>query len=75
MDVITFPENLKTTCGLPILLHCVISLTDATSYDNCYLFHSFITSCYGGEEQGTIGSGGKCKSVRSSSDKAYIFPS
>ena len=33
MDVITFPENLLTTSGLSILLHGVISLPDATSYD------------------------------------------
>ena len=30
---ITFPENLKTTSGLSILLHGVISLPDATSCD------------------------------------------
>ena len=37
MDVITFPVNLLTTSGLSILLHGVISLPDATSYDNvCY---------------------------------------
>ena len=34
MDVITFPVNLLTTSGLSILLHGVISLSDATSYDN-----------------------------------------
>ena len=34
MDVITFPVNLQTTSGLSILLHGVISLPDATSYDN-----------------------------------------
>ena len=34
MDVITFPVNLYTTSGLSILLHGVISLPDATSYDN-----------------------------------------
>ena len=33
MDVITFPVNRLTTSGLQILLHCVISLPDATSYD------------------------------------------
>ena len=33
MDVITFPVNLKTTSGLSILLHGVISLPDATAYD------------------------------------------
>ena len=33
MDVITFPVNLLTTSGLSILLHGVISLPDATSYD------------------------------------------
>ena len=35
MDVITFPVNLQTTSGLSILLHGVISLPDATSYDKC----------------------------------------
>ena len=34
MDVIAFPENLETTCGLSILLPGVISHPDATSYDN-----------------------------------------
>ena len=34
MDVIMFPVNLKTTSGLSILLHGVISLSDATSYYN-----------------------------------------
>ena len=29
----TFPENLKTTSSLSILLHVVISLPDATSCD------------------------------------------
>ena len=29
----TLPENLQTTSGLSILLHGVISLPDATSYD------------------------------------------
>ena len=33
MDVITFPINLKTTSGLSVLLHGVISLSDAMSYD------------------------------------------
>ena len=33
MEVIMFPENLQTTSGLSILLHDVISLPDATSYD------------------------------------------
>ena len=33
MDVVTFPVNLKNTSGLSILLHGVISLSDATSYD------------------------------------------
>ena len=33
MDIITFPENLSSTSGLSILLHGVISLRDATSYD------------------------------------------
>ena len=33
MDVITFLVNLLTNSGLSILLHGVISLPDATSYD------------------------------------------
>ena len=39
MDVITFPENMLTTSGLSILLHGVISLPVATSYD--YIFLAF----------------------------------
>ena len=39
MDVITFPVNLWTTSGLSILLHGVISLSDATSYDKLMLIH------------------------------------
>ena len=43
MDVITFPENLETTSGLSILLQSVISLRDATSYDNaCFVFISHL---------------------------------
>ena len=41
MDVIKFPVNLLTTSGLSILLHDVITLPDATSYDkisNTFLF-------------------------------------
>ena len=34
MDVITFPLNLYTASGLSILLHSIISLPDAMSYDN-----------------------------------------
>ena len=42
MDVITFPVSLKTTSGLWILLHGVISLPDATSYDKClFCTHNF----------------------------------
>ena len=41
MDVITFPDSLNTTSGLSILLHGVISLPDATSYDKVILY----TSC------------------------------
>ena len=37
MDVITFPENLKTTSGLSILLHGVISLPEAASYDELHI--------------------------------------
>ena len=36
MDVITFPESRLTTSGLQILLHGVISLLDATSYDKWF---------------------------------------
>ena len=37
MDVITLPVNLSTgTSGLSILLHGVITLPDATSYDDSY---------------------------------------
>ena len=32
-----FPENLSTASGLSILLHGVISLPDATSYDKKWL--------------------------------------
>ena len=39
MDVITFTENLLTTSGLSILLHGVISLTEAMSYDKRGLVH------------------------------------
>ena len=42
MDVITFPENRLTTSGLQILLHGVISLTDATSYDKRYIINRII---------------------------------
>ena len=41
MDVITFPDYLNTTSGLSILMHGVISLPDATSYDKVILY----TSC------------------------------
>ena len=34
MDIITFPENLKTTSGLLILLHGVIALPEVTSCDH-----------------------------------------
>ena len=34
MDVIPFPINRYTTSGLLILMHDVISLSDATSCDN-----------------------------------------
>ena len=37
MDIVTFPVNWKTTSGLSILLHGIISLTDVTSYDNIQL--------------------------------------
>ena len=33
VDIRTFPKNLSTTTGLSILLHGVILLPDATSYD------------------------------------------
>ena len=34
MDIIVFLENLLTTSGLSILLHGIISLPIAMSYDN-----------------------------------------
>ena len=37
MDFIMFPLNMLTTNGLSILLHGVISLSDATSYDKICL--------------------------------------
>ena len=40
MDVITFPVNLLTTSGLSILLHGVISLSVATSYDKVNSFYT-----------------------------------
>ena len=33
MDFITFPENIKTTSGLSLLLHGVIPLPDTMSYN------------------------------------------
>ena len=43
MDVMTFPVNLETTSDLSILLHGVISLPDATSYDKfLYRIYLFI---------------------------------
>ena len=42
MVVITFPENLKTSSGLSLLLHVVILLPDATSYDNWIFTIRFI---------------------------------
>ena len=41
INVISFPQNLKTTSGLSILLHGVILLPDATSYDNIGITHAF----------------------------------
>ena len=43
MDVITSPVNRQTTSGLSILMHGVISLPDATSYD--YKCKFFFGSC------------------------------
>ena len=48
MDVIKFPVNLKTTSGLSILLHGVISLPDAKSYDTPYIPPSFFSLFFGG---------------------------
>ena len=48
LDVITFPVNLLTSSGLSILLHDVISLPDATSYDKFYFFSSFRKIVVGG---------------------------
>ena len=42
MDVITFLVNLETTSGLSILLHGVISLPDATSYDKKLYIYIFV---------------------------------
>ena len=39
MDVITFLEHLLTTSGSSILLHGVVSLPDATSYDKVDIFY------------------------------------
>ena len=44
MNIITFPENPLTTSGLSILLHGVISLPDAMSYDNAFFFLSRLFS-------------------------------
>ena len=53
MDVITFPENLLTTSGLSILLHGVISLSGATSYDKIVLasVNSIMHESRGGERE------------------------
>ena len=40
-DVIMFPLNLLTTSGLSILVHGVISLLDATPFDNLHLNTNF----------------------------------
>ena len=46
-----FPENLKTTRGLSILMHGVNSLPEATSYDKFVLFHSIeFWKCYPHQE-------------------------
>ena len=43
-----FPDflNLSTTSGLSILLHEVVILTVATSYDNYVIFHLMICKIY-----------------------------
>ena len=47
MDVITFPINLLTTSGLSILLHGVISLPEAMSYDKGeYLLVNFMFNIF-----------------------------
>ena len=43
MVFITFPVNLKTISGLSILLHGVISLPDATSYDKTACFNTWLS--------------------------------
>ena len=58
MDLISFPENLLTTSGLSILLHGVISLPDATSYDKInivprwlqllFILRQYVCCCYSG---------------------------
>ena len=55
MDVITFLENRLTTSGLQILLHGVILIRDATSYDKSDSFApgflvSAVISFYGKTE-------------------------
>ena len=45
MDVITFPENRLTTSGLQILLHGIISLPDATSYDKDVYIPTKVAIC------------------------------
>ena len=45
MNILTFPVNLKTTSGLLILLHGVISLPDATTYDNSFFVYFFQGYC------------------------------
>ena len=42
MDVVSFPENQWPTSGLQILLHGVISLPDATSYDKARYITLFV---------------------------------
>ena len=39
------PENLSTTSGLPILMHCNISLLAATLYDKLILIGYYLM-CY-----------------------------
>ena len=45
MDVITFPKNLKTSSGLSIEMHGVISFIDETSYDNNWSLDRHVFKC------------------------------
>ena len=46
MDIIKSPENLSTTSSLLILLHGIISLPDAKSFDKNNLERPAMLLCY-----------------------------